>query len=191
MKPKDFFAKYAPMAMDTQMKFGVPASVTLAQAALESGWGESGLTIKANNFFGIKDQANDEWLGASINMKTGEVFNGQNVTINSNFRKYDSALDSFNDHAKFLLKNKRYASLFKIDLNAPDYYVQWSNGLQKAGYATALNYGSTLSNMIEIYKLTDYDKQAILKKKVLIFSGVTLILLVIIGTLYLLLRKNK
>lgn len=162
MKQKEFFAKYAPWAMDTQNKFGIPASITLAQAALESGWGTSGLTIKANNFFGIKDQPNDEWYGANINMSTGEVFNGQQTTIKSNFRKYADPGESFKDHASFLLKNKRYASLFKLE---PTDYIKWAQGLKAAGYATALNYDSTLINLVVKYNLQQYDALAVKKKR--------------------------
>lgn len=162
MAPKDFFTTYASWAMDAQNKFGIPASVTLAQAALESGWGESGLTKSANNFFGIKDQANDEWYGAYVEKPTGEVFNGVKTTITSKFRKYSTPGESFKDHASFLLKNKRYAPLFKLE---PTNYIGWAQGLKAAGYATALSYDATLINMIYKYKLSDYDAQAVKKKR--------------------------
>ena len=164
MKPQDFFNKYGPYALDAQNRYNIPASITLAQAALESGWGESGLTKTANNFFGIKDQANDEWYGAYIEMNTGEVFNGQNVTIKSRFRNYADAGEGFKDHASFLLKNKRYKSLFDININEPNYWIKWAQGLKAAGYATALNYDSTLINLITKYRLTEWDQKAIKKK---------------------------
>ena len=189
MAPKDFFTTYAPFAIDTQIKYGVPASITLAQAALESGWGESGLTKKANNFFGIK--ADPSWSGPVINMATGEVFNGVGTTINSNFRKYASPGDSFNDHAKFLTDNKRYSNLFAVSMNDPYYYVKWAQGLKSDGYATALSYDTSLINEIAIYGLTKYDKEAISKKKMTLIAGVSLVIIVIIGTLYLLFKKDK
>lgn len=162
MAPKDFFNKYANYAMDAQIKFGIPASITLAQAALESGWGESGLTKSANNFFGIKDQPNDEWYGAYVEKPTGEVFNGVKTTITSKFRKYADAGESFKDHASFLLKNKRYAPLFQ--LKETD-YINWAKGLKAAGYATALNYADTLINMVYKYQLNKYDELASKKKR--------------------------
>ncbi len=158
-KQQLFFDKYANYAMQTQNLFGVPASVTLAQAALESGWGESGLTKNANNFFGIK--VSKGWTGESYNTMTGEVFNGQSVMINSNFRKYKTPLDSFNDHAIFLIKNSNYKNLFALDLFD---YKGWCNGLKAAGYATATNYAQTLITMIEKYDLTKYDRLAGKKK---------------------------
>ena len=191
LSPTDFFKKYAPYAMDTQNKYGIPASITLAQAALESGWGGSELTVLANNFFGIKVPGNPKWYGKSINMATGEVFNGVSQTINSDFRKYDSALDSFNDHASFLLGNKRYSSLFTIPFSDPYYFIKWAQGLKAAGYATATNYDTTLISMINKYKLTEYDKQAVIKKKILIAAGLSLVIIVIIGTIYILLKKDK
>lgn len=162
MKQQDFFTKYAPWAMDAQNKFGIPASITLAQAALESSWGESGLTKTANNFFGIKDQAKDEWYGEFVEMKTGEVFNGTSTTISSKFRKYSDPGESFKDHASFLLKNKRYASLFNLE---PTDYIKWAQGLKLAGYATGLNYDSTLINLVVKYNLQQYDALAVKKKR--------------------------
>lgn len=165
MAPKDFFAKYGPWAMDSQNATGIPASITLAQAALESGWGESGLAKIGNNFFGIKDQANDEWKGDFIEMKTGEVFNGVPVTINAKFRKYSNPGQSFKDHGSFLQKNRRYANLFKISFSDPQYWIKWAQGLKAAGYATATNYDGTLINIIQKYNLTEWDKKAIKKKE--------------------------
>lgn len=191
MTPSEFFNTYAQAAIDTQVNSGVPASITLAQAALESGWGKSTLTLEANNFFGIKEQKNDEWNGEFITMKTREVLNGVSTYIYSKFRKYRNAAESFKDHANFLIKNKRYSDLFKINLNDPYYYINWANGLQKAGYATATSYGSTLVNMINKYNLTQYDKKAIQKKKIMVFAGFALILIVITMATILLIRTKK
>lgn len=173
LTPQQFFDKYANYAMETQILKGVPADVTLAQAALESGWGGSSLTVKANNFFGIKDFANDDWKGEYFNIATGEYGANGYYTINSNFRKYNSALDSFIDHANFLIKNKNYKSLFSLDVND---YKGWANGLKAAGYATAPNYGTTLISLIEKYDLHKYVEQA--KKKRLLNSFAIVILFV-------------
>lgn len=162
MTPQQFIDKYAPAAISAQIKYGIPASITLAQAALESAWGKSSLTREANNFFGIKDQANDEWYREYVVKDTAEVLNGQRVVVSAKFRKYADPADSFNDHASFLLKNSRYKALFLL---SPLDYTSWAKGLQKAGYATATNYATTLINIINTYKLNKFDAQAELKKK--------------------------
>jgi len=161
MKPSVFFEKYSNSAIEAQNKLGIPASITLAQAALESAWGESELAKKSNNFFGIKDQSNDEWYGEFDTYKTREVINGQSVYINSNFRKYKNPTESFKDHASFLLKNKRYKSLFELN---PTDYKSWAFGLKNAGYATGTNYAQTLIALIENHKLYNYDLLALKKK---------------------------
>lgn len=152
-----FFEKYRSEAIRTQNLFGVPASITLSQAALESGWGLSGLTVNANNFFGIK--ADKSWTGSTYNAMTKEVFSGNTVTINSNFRKYKTAADSFDDHAKFLMKFSRYKILFE---NLDPF--QWADKISKAGYATDPLYTSKLTAMIKQYDLTKYDAEAAQKK---------------------------
>ena len=148
MKPQEFFDKYATFAINEQIRSGVPASITLAQAALESGWGESQLTKLANNFFGIKKGNN--WNGETILMPTP-----WDSTPNSEFRKYDSPADSFKDHSEFLKTNSRYKSLFNTDN-----YINWANGLQLAQYAEAPNYGSSLIREIDLYGLHQYDLKA-------------------------------
>lgn len=158
MTPADFFKQYASEAMSTQIAYKVPASITLAQAALESAWGESGLTKRSKNFFGIK--ADSSWRGPKDVAPTQEFVNGAYITISSGFRKYSSASESFKDHAKFLLQFPRYNNLW----NNMD-YVEWANELQKDGYATDPLYASKLINMIRKYKLDAYDKEAELKKK--------------------------
>jgi flagellum-specific peptidoglycan hydrolase FlgJ len=151
MNPKDFFDTYSSYAINEQIRSGVPASITLAQAALESGWGESALTKQANNFFGIKTGIG--WTGETINFPTPD-----DPTPTSDFRKYSSPRESFHDHSLFLQNNHRYASLFNTDS-----YVNWADGLQLAGYGGTGYYGSTLIKMIEQYNLHQYDLQAVKK----------------------------
>jgi flagellum-specific peptidoglycan hydrolase FlgJ len=156
-KQKLFFEKYANDAMECQNLFGVPASITLAQAALESGWGTSSLTVMANNFFGIK--ADKSWRGDKILKPTIEYYNGVKTNVNSYFRKYATAKDSFIDHAKFLMKWSRYDILFdNMDSK------EWAKELQQAGYATDPNYANKLINLIAQYNLTAYDIEAPKKK---------------------------
>lgn len=170
-----FFETYAPYAIDTMVKYGIPASITLSQAALESGWGESGLTKNANNFFGIKDFPDDDWAGANYVAYTKEYGSSGYYGVSAPFRKYATPLQSFYDHAKFLNK-PRYQNLFSLN---PLDYKSWAYGLQKDGYATAPNYGQSLINMIEDYDLSKYDQQAE-KKKTLYFGLIGLILIIII-----------
>lgn len=144
MSPIDFFSLYKDWAIETQSKSGVPASITLAQAAIESAYGESSLTKKANNFFGIKTAGYPLWFGEHV-----LAFD---VLPDQKFRKYATPYDSFIDHADFLKLNKRYRSLFE-NTN----YRDWANGLQTAGYAEATNYSQSLINIIENYSLDQYD----------------------------------
>jgi len=135
----------------TQMeKYGIPASITLAQGILESGNGKSMLTREANNHFGIKCHG---WDGPGVyhdDDKKGECF-----------RKYRSAEDSFEDHSQFLLK-KRYAALFELK---PTDYKGWAKGLKKAGYATDPKYANLLIRLIEDNKLDQYDNGLIVERR--------------------------
>ena len=132
---------------------GVRASVTVAQAIIESGWGQSGLSIAPyNNLFGIK--ASYGWYGRTIIMRTSEFENGGYVTVNSAFRAYDSMADSFKDHTLFLLQNSRYAQNGVINSSS---YQAMAQGLQNAGYATSPTYASTLIATVNRYHLDVLD----------------------------------
>lgn len=150
-----FFEKYAAAAETTQMKYGVPASITLAQAALESAYGRS---APGNNFFGIKADAS--WHGPSSQQDTTEVVNNVSIPIKSGFRVYDNAGESFNDHGLFLTQNSRYKTLFSLPVED---YRSWATGLQKAGYATDPAYAMKLISIIEGFGLNTYTQNA--KKK--------------------------
>lgn len=132
---------------------GVLASVTVAQAILESGWGQSALaSAPYHNLFGIKKGYG--WTGAVVNMNTSEFENGQWVTVVAPFRAYGSQMASFQDHTNFLLANSRYAANGVI--NAKN-YIAMATGLQAAGYATAPTYASALINLVERYNLQSLD----------------------------------
>lgn len=148
LKPyQDYIKKYAPDAMRQQIKYGIPASITLAQGLLESGAGNSELARKSNNHFGIK--CHSSWDGPSVKyFDDGEM---------SCFRKYRTVLDSYNDHSLFLVTRSRYDFLF--DLNVKD-YKGWARGLKKAGYATDKQYAKKLIRIIELYELNEYTKLA-------------------------------
>ena len=128
------------------------ASLTGAQALIESNKGNSGLAQKANNLFGIK--ANKAWKGDYVTMPTKEWVNGQYITVNAKFRKYSSWEASINDHSKFLRDNKRYSNLIGVT----DYKLACKL-IKDDGYATSPTYTKTLIDTIEKYKLYLWDSQ--------------------------------
>jgi flagellum-specific peptidoglycan hydrolase FlgJ len=143
----EYIALYKDIAMEEMRKYGIPASITLAQGILESGSGKGRLAVKANNHFGIKCHG---WKGAKIyhdDDKKQECF-----------RKYNNAKYSFKDHSEFLSGRSRYASLF--DLRKDDYKA-WAKGLRKAGYATDKKYPEKLISLIERYNLDQYDDKVL------------------------------
>lgn len=151
---KQFIATFSSHAQQAAKVSGVPASITMAQAILESGSGNSGLARNANNFFGIKANG---WDGKTVTMKTGEYRGGKNVTESASFRAYTSPTESFIDHANFLKKNSRYKKIFTM---TDPYKI--ADELQRAGYATDPNYANKLKQIIKTYDLTKYDNKAIL-----------------------------
>lgn len=148
-----FINAVAPIAKETFKEYGVFPSITLAQAILESGWGQSGLAIEGNNLFGIK--ADESWTGPVIEMVTQEFVNGQYITIIARWRVYDRWEQSVLDHGKFLKENSRYeqAGVFA----AKDYREQ-AEAILRAGYATSPDYANKLCSVIENYELHKYDK---------------------------------
>jgi flagellar protein FlgJ len=151
MKPADFISEIAPAAQASMFENpGVLASITIAQAAVESSWGGSTLTVQANNLFGIK--VSPQWIGPSYQIETGEYENGQEVMVSASFRKYANWQDSINDHAAFLLTNERYGPCFQCSTAAA-----FAQALQSAGYSTNPSYASLLMQIINFHNLTQYD----------------------------------
>jgi flagellum-specific peptidoglycan hydrolase FlgJ len=147
-----FIDRISSDAIKSQRETGVPASVTMAQAILESGWGKSGLSTKANNFFGIKGKG----PAGSVTMRTREVFNGKSTYINAPFRAYNSPAESFKDHGRFFIDNKRYATAMKNTGNAH----RFAQEIAKAGYATDPSYAKQVSGLINKYGLERFDRIA-------------------------------
>ncbi len=143
---KDYVLKYKDLAIKQMLTFGIPASITLAQACLESADGNSALAKEANNHFGIKCHNWD-----------GETYLHDDDTKNECFRKYKTVEDSYKDHSEFLRYRERYQFLF--DLDSKD-YKGWAKGLQKAGYATSPDYAQRLIKIIEDFSLMQYDLMA-------------------------------
>ncbi len=145
---EDYITLYAPLAVESMKNYGIPASIKLAQGILESGSGNGTLCRTANNHFGIK--CKEEWTGESV-AHTDDA-------PDECFRKYPSALDSYNDHSEFLANRSFYRNLFTLDKSD---YKAWANGLKKAGYATDPRYPQKLISIIERYKLYEYDRIAL------------------------------
>lgn len=144
----DYINTYKGTAMDNMRNHGIPASITLAQAILESGVGTATLSQKANNHFGIK--CHKEWTGPSVRY--------DDDSEKECFRKYAHASESFRDHSLFLTSRGWYADLFKLDI---DDYKGWARGLKAAGYATDPKYPTKLISLIERYDLTQYDNEVL------------------------------
>src|SRR6056297_2259144 len=141
-----YISTWKDEAIKQMREHGIPASITLAQAILESGDGNSELARKANNHFGIKCHG---WQG----QKTYHDDDKRQEC----FRKYRNANQSFEDHSDFL-KKSRYAFLFDYEVTD---YKSWAKGLKRAGYATNPKYPALLIRIIEENGLAEFDKQAL------------------------------
>lgn len=143
-KVTKYLSLYGKIAQREMRAFKIPASITLAQGLLESGFGQGRLAIEANNHFGIK--CHREWNGKRIyhdDDEKGECF-----------RVYDDPIISYRDHSLFLVNRTRYAFLFRLGKRD---YKAWAMGLKKAGYATDPKYPDKLIRLIERFDLDVYD----------------------------------
>jgi flagellum-specific peptidoglycan hydrolase FlgJ len=150
MPPSAFIGMLAQAAQNCQRKTGIPASFTLAQAALESGWGARAI---GNNLFGIK--ADKSWTGPTVTFGTHEHLDGKDVAMPDKFRAYPSWLDSMIDHAQFLLHNDHYKACFKETTGAG-----WARAISVSGYATAppAVYEKSLLDIMRGRNLAFYDQ---------------------------------
>ncbi len=142
---EDYIMQYQEQALQEMRRAGIPASIKLAQAIVESDCGNSRLAVEANNHFGIK--CHKEW--------TGDTFFQDDDEKNECFRKYSSVIESYRDHSDFLRTRPRYAFLFDLDITD---YKGWAHGLKQAGYATNPNYANQLIKVIEEYNLYELDR---------------------------------
>ena len=150
---QQFFNNISSVAIKTYKKNGIFASITLAQAMLESGTGSSSLTVKANNLFGVKAY---NWIGKTIQMMTKEHVQGIDVYVVAAFRAYENWNESIEDHANFLMQNGTYT---EHGVFTSETYQEQAQALQNAGYATDPNYARTLVILIKQYNLDKYDKK--------------------------------
>lgn len=142
---EEYIDRYKSIAINDMERYGIPASITLAQGILESDCGNSTLASKSNNHFGIKCKGN--WTGKKVyhdDDAKGECF-----------RSYASVEDSYRDHAEFLDNSPRYDSLFAYPSTD---YKSWARGLKAAGYATAPDYAQRLIRIIEESQLYLLDR---------------------------------
>lgn len=151
LTPAEYAKQFSDMAVRNMKESGVPASITLAQGILESASGNSRLARKGNNHFGIKCHG---W--------EGETIYADDDAKNECFRKYNSAYESYRDHAEFLSTRGRYSFLFDLDITD---YRGWAHGLSRAGYATDPQYPQKLISIIERYELHIYDTDDIIIAK--------------------------
>lgn len=142
---EEYIARWSKIAVEHQEKYGIPASITLAQGILESNNGNGRLAVEANNHFGIK--CKKDWTGPSISH--------DDDAVGECFRKYHSAEESFEDHANYIDTQPRYDSLFR---HSETDYAAWARGLKAAGYATDPQYAEKLIRIIEENKLYIYDR---------------------------------
>ncbi|WP_430968648.1 glucosaminidase domain-containing protein [Spongiimicrobium sp. 2-473A-2-J] len=145
---EEYIDTFSEIAQFEMKAYGIPASITLAQGILESGFGRSELALKTNNHFGIK--CHRGWTGAydfHDDDEKGECF-----------RKYNHPMYSFRDHSIFLSSRARYAFLFNL---RRDDYKRWAKGLREAGYATDKRYPQKLISFIEQYQLYRYDNEVL------------------------------
>lgn len=154
MSKSAFIETLAPEAQRLQNEYHVPASISLAQAALESDFGHSELSQKYYNLYGIKAA----WFEPGVSLATKEYMNGQWIEVKQRFRVYSSWNASMRAHAKLLTKGtednpQRYEKVLQAGN-----YQEAAQALQEAGYATDPNYAQKIIQVIETYQLSRYDQ---------------------------------
>lgn len=152
MTKEQFIAKIAPYAVSSMKESGISAALTIAQAALESAWGRSGLTVQANNLFGVKGTS----PAGSITLPTREFSGGRWVTVNAAFRAYRNWGESIADHAKLLTggvswNRQLYSKVIGADARTA------AQEVAKAGYATDPGYAGKLIALMDEHGLYTYD----------------------------------
>ncbi|MCD8291629.1 MAG: glucosaminidase domain-containing protein [Prevotella sp.] len=152
-----YIDQYKDLAISQMLKYNIPASITLAQGLLESSAGMSELATKGNNHFGIKCH---DW--------TGKTMYYDDDAKGECFRKYRNVVESYEDHSQFLLR-PRYSKLFTLKRTN---YKGWAHGLKSCGYATSPTYAKNLIELIELYKLYQYDTASKYDKFIVEHSGI-------------------
>lgn len=147
---QQYIDQYAEYAMEQMRRYGIPASVTLAQGIIESANGKSTLAETANNHFGVKGTFNGAYMVANDDKP------------NEKFKKYDNVGQSYEDHSKVLMASRYQKYVSSL---SPDDYKGWAAGIKKGGYATDSNYVSTIVGVIEGNNLQKYDQMVMEQMK--------------------------
>ncbi len=148
---QSYIDQYKDLAIVEMQRTGVPASIKLAQAILESQSGQSLFALQSKNHFGIK--CKDTWRG-NMYLQFDDDRDADGELIESCFRSYEGILHSYVDHSNFLKYGAAYSSLFQLEKTD---YKGWAKGLQDAGYATDQNYSKKLISIIEHHQLYLFD----------------------------------
>jgi flagellum-specific peptidoglycan hydrolase FlgJ len=146
-----YIEQHKYLAIDEMVRSGIPASITIAQAIVESNAGASRLARETNNHFGIK--CKDYWEGNTYSFPDDDRDSKGNL-IASCFRKYDSVPESYKDHSYFLMTTDHYKPLFTYDKTD---YESWAMGLEICGYASEEGYADKLIRTIKLYNLHELD----------------------------------
>lgn len=148
-----FMKAIAPEAQAMQRRYGIRASITMAQAILESNWGSSKLSSQYHNLFGIKGTGANSKL-----LTTKEYTNGHWVVIKDRFKVYDSWSDSIKEHTQLMMTGTQYKKDNYQNVVDAKSYQEAARALQKDNYATDPNYAKKLISVIETYNLDKYDE---------------------------------
>jgi len=151
MNTSQFISVLGPAASASQQQTGLSAAFTIAEAALESGWGDSELAQRGKNLFGVKVYPG--WEGATLSIPTREFLNGQWVMVPAQWCLYLSWQDSITDHARFLFQQPRYAQALTQRADG----AAFARAVQAAGYATDPQYANKIISIINAHSLTDWD----------------------------------
>ncbi|MDT2595657.1 glycoside hydrolase family 73 protein [Enterococcus dongliensis] len=150
---QSFIDQLAPHAKELQQGYGILPSIILGQAILESNWGQSQLASQYNNLFGIKASGNQP----KVSLETKEYVNEQWITIQGEFKVYQSWEESLDDHTMLFVNGTNWdPQLYANVLTATDYKAA-AQALQTAGYATDPDYANKIISVIETYNLGQYD----------------------------------
>lgn len=150
-----FLQNTVPAAQTAQRSYGVPASIVLAQATLESQWGQSALAKQANNFFGIHADAKVD-PSKYIEFTTDEMVDGRQTQGMARFARFASPVFSFTAHAYLLSMALRYRTAMQVKSDPTNFAF----ALQNCGYSTDPNYGNKLMQIVQQFDLTQYDVAA-------------------------------
>lgn len=151
---EEFIDRIRPHAQELQASYGVLPSIIIGQGILESNWGQSTLASEYNNLFGIKAYGDEE----KVNLETKEYINELWVTIQGDFRVYETWEESMDDHTRLFVDGVTWnPRLYENVLLATD-YKEAAQALQAAGYATDPDYADKVIHVIESYELYKYDQ---------------------------------